>query len=79
MSELASEPGNTVRRLLRDPGGAIGTGLIAVLLVCAALALVWTPFDPTLVDPYSTWLPPLTDPVPLDELLPALLKRIEAL
>jgi peptide/nickel transport system permease protein len=60
VSELASEPVGTARRLLRDPGGAIGAVLIAVLLVCALVALVWTPFDPTLVDPYATWLPPGT-------------------
>jgi peptide/nickel transport system permease protein len=47
-------------RLLREPGGAIGAALVAVLLVCAAVALVWTPFDPTLVDPRSAWLPPAT-------------------
>lgn len=50
-----------MRRLLRDPAGAIGATLVAVLLVCALVALVWTPFDPTLVAPRAAWLPPGTD------------------
>jgi peptide/nickel transport system permease protein len=49
-----------MRSVLRDPGGGLGVALIALLLVCAAVALVWTPFDPTLVDPRSAWLPPFT-------------------
>jgi peptide/nickel transport system permease protein len=50
----------TLRALLREPTGLIGTVLIGLLVLCALVSLVWTPFDPTLVDPSATWAPPLS-------------------
>ncbi|GAA1313425.1 ABC transporter permease [Pseudonocardia xinjiangensis] len=48
------------RRVLRSPTGLAGAVVVALLVLGALVSLVWTPFDPTLVDPASTWLPPLS-------------------
>lgn len=44
--------------LSRSPGGAFGFIILAVLVLSAALALVWTPYDPSRADPYNTFRPP---------------------
>ena len=49
-----------VRALLREPSGLIGTVLIGLLVLCALVSLVWTPYDPTLVDPAAAWAPPFS-------------------
>jgi len=46
--------------VLRRPAGLAGAVVVALLLLTALVSLVWTPFDPTLVDPSSPWLPPLS-------------------
>jgi peptide/nickel transport system permease protein len=46
--------------VLRRPAGLLGAVLVALLLLTALVSLAWTPFDPTLVDPSSPWLPPLS-------------------
>jgi len=46
-----------VRALLRSPSGLIGSILVGLLLSTALLSLFWTPYDPTLVDPRSSWVP----------------------
>ena len=45
-------------RLLRSPTGALGVALVGLIVGCAALSLVWTPHDPTLVVPAERWAPP---------------------
>jgi len=49
-----------MRAVLREPGGATGVALIGVLLLAALVSLVWTPFDPTFVDPSASWVPPFS-------------------
>ncbi|OLM14084.1 Dipeptide transport system permease protein DppC [Pseudonocardia sp. Ae717_Ps2] len=56
---------SVIRRVLREPGGAIGAALVGLLVLSALVSLVWTPFDPTLVDPAAAWAPPLTGGHPL--------------
>ncbi|MFE5329776.1 dipeptide/oligopeptide/nickel ABC transporter permease/ATP-binding protein [Embleya sp. NPDC056575] len=52
--------GATLRALLRDRNGLIGGTLITILVGTALLSLVWTPYDPTAVDPNSPWLLPFS-------------------
>ncbi|MGC0421849.1 ATP-binding cassette domain-containing protein [Embleya sp. AB8] len=55
-------PGGTVlRALTRDRNGLIGGTLVAILVGAVLLSLLWTPYDPTKVDPNAPWLLPFTD------------------
>lgn len=47
-----------VREVLRRPAGAFGALVIVVLLVCAAISLLWTPQDPFATDPFHRWQGP---------------------
>jgi peptide/nickel transport system permease protein len=49
---------SALRRLWRLSTGRFGLIVIAVILVTAALSLVWTPFDPQQVDIPNRWAPP---------------------
>ncbi|MYS87667.1 dipeptide/oligopeptide/nickel ABC transporter permease/ATP-binding protein [Embleya scabrispora] len=52
-------PTRTVlRALVRDRNGLIGGTLVAILVGAVPLSLVWTPYDPTAVDPNAPWLLP---------------------
>ncbi|MFJ8741089.1 ATP-binding cassette domain-containing protein [Embleya sp. NPDC127516] len=54
--------GRTVlRALLRDRNGVIGGTLVAILVASVLLSLIWTPYDPTAVDPNAPWLLPFRD------------------
>ncbi|MGW5072471.1 ABC transporter permease [Rhodococcus sp. NPDC004095] len=47
------------REAPRIPGTlVVGGVLVALVVVAAAVSLVWTPFDPTVVDPSARLLPP---------------------
>lgn len=46
------------RALLRSPSGLFGLTTTALLIVCAAVSLAWTPFDPVQTDVLSKWQPP---------------------
>ena len=47
------------REAPRIPGTlVVGAVLVALVVVAAAISLVWTPFDPTVVDPSARLLPP---------------------
>ncbi|WP_406288966.1 ATP-binding cassette domain-containing protein [Embleya sp. NBC_00896] len=50
-----------LRALVRDRNGLIGGALVAILVGAALLSLVWTPYDPTAVDPNAPWLLPFRD------------------
>ncbi|MFI6584238.1 ATP-binding cassette domain-containing protein [Embleya sp. NPDC050493] len=55
-------PTRTVlRALVRDRNGLIGGTLVAILVGAVLLSLVWTPYDPTAVDPNAPWLLPFRD------------------
>ncbi|MBN9180548.1 MAG: ABC transporter permease, partial [Microbacterium sp.] len=45
-------------RLWRQSTGRFGLIVVAVILLTALVALVWTPFDPGHVDIDARWLPP---------------------
>jgi peptide/nickel transport system permease protein len=47
-----------LRELLRRPGGLVGSVIVVVLLLSAAVSLFWTPHNPFTADPYHQWLPP---------------------
>lgn len=49
---------SALRRLWRLSTGRSGLIVVAVILVTAALSLVWTPFDPQQVDIPNRWAPP---------------------
>ncbi|WP_248241097.1 ABC transporter permease [Microbacterium kunmingense] len=49
---------SALRRLWRLSTGRFGLIVVAVILVTAALSLVWTPFDPQQVDIPNRWAPP---------------------
>lgn len=49
---------NALRRLWQLSTGRFGLIVVAVILVTAALSLVWTPFDPQQVDIPNRWAPP---------------------
>lgn len=46
------------RELLRQPAGWFGVGVLALVVLTAAVSYLWTPYDPQLADPFSKWLPP---------------------
>ncbi|WP_261164101.1 ABC transporter permease [Microbacterium sp. Marseille-Q6965] len=46
-----------IGRLLSRPDGAFGLAAAALLIGCAMLSLVWTPYDPLAVDPAASWQP----------------------
>ncbi|MCW7540050.1 ABC transporter permease [Aquabacterium sp. A7-Y] len=50
MSAAASSPAGLARRAALHPGFVLGGALVAVLLLCAALSLVWTPYPPEEID-----------------------------
>ncbi|SBW26672.1 ABC transporter [Candidatus Protofrankia californiensis] len=43
--------------LLRSRPGRFGAALSSIVVAAAAVSLVWTPYDPTRVDPDASWLP----------------------
>ncbi|OMQ14612.1 hypothetical protein A7K94_0215365 [Modestobacter sp. VKM Ac-2676] len=47
-----------MRGLLRHPTGMVGAVLVAVVVLTAAVSLVWTPRDPLAVDPADSWAGP---------------------
>lgn len=47
-----------LRTLLRSPNGLFGVVVAAIVLLAAALSLVWTPYDPVAVDVPGAWRPP---------------------
>lgn len=49
---------SALRRLWRLSTGRFGLIVVAVILVTAALSVVWTPFDPQQVDIPNRWAPP---------------------
>jgi peptide/nickel transport system permease protein len=54
----AARPRGAAGRLVRTPSGAVGLALVALIVVCAVVSLVWTPHDPTRVVPDERWAPP---------------------
>lgn len=46
------------RRLMGSPAGLFGICVVALLLGCALVSLLWTPVDPLHTDVASRWLPP---------------------
>jgi peptide/nickel transport system permease protein len=46
------------RELLRRPGGVLGVVVLAVLVLSAVVASVWTPQDPFATDPFHRWQGP---------------------
>jgi peptide/nickel transport system permease protein len=50
--------GASVRRLLRRPTGVFAVVVLGLLVVLAAVSLVWTPQDPFRADPFHQWDPP---------------------
>ncbi|WP_423917813.1 ABC transporter permease [Frigoribacterium sp. 2-23] len=50
--------GSWFGELIRRPYGAFGLGWLALIVLSAAVSLVWTPHDPFAADPYDSWLGP---------------------
>ncbi|WP_267424797.1 MULTISPECIES: ABC transporter permease [unclassified Curtobacterium] len=50
--------GSGIRRVLRRPTGAFAVVVLGLLVVLAAVSLVWTPQDPFRADPFHQWDPP---------------------
>lgn len=46
------------RTLIRNPAGVFGLVTTVVLVSCALLSIVWTPYDPVHTDVLSKWQPP---------------------
>ncbi|WP_254787047.1 ABC transporter permease [Curtobacterium sp. MCBA15_001] len=46
------------RRLVATPTGAFAVVVLGLLVVLAAVSLVWTPEDPFRTDPFHQWAPP---------------------
>ena len=46
------------RRLLSISTGRFGLAVVLLVLLTAAVSLVWTPFDPQQVDIPGRWAPP---------------------
>src|SRR5699024_2680314 len=44
--------------LIRNPAGVFGLVTTVVLVSCALLSIVWTPYDPVHTDVLSKWQPP---------------------
>ncbi|NHI16359.1 ABC transporter permease subunit [Microbacterium excoecariae] len=49
---------NAATRLLRIPTGRAAAIVLALVLIVAAVSLLWTPFDPRTTDAYATWSAP---------------------
>ncbi len=47
-----------IRRLLARPTGVFAVVVLGLLVVLAAVSLVWTPQDPFRTDPYQQWATP---------------------
>jgi ABC-type dipeptide/oligopeptide/nickel transport system permease subunit len=47
-----------IRRLLHRPTGVFAVVVLGLLVVLAAVSLVWTPQDPFRADPFHQWDPP---------------------
>lgn len=54
---LTRRPG-WVRSLLRSPAGVFGLASTTILVLCAALSLIWTPYDPVHTDVLAKWQSP---------------------
>ena len=50
--------GTSFRRLLGRPTGVFAVVVLGLLVVLAAVSLVWTPQDPFRADPFHQWDPP---------------------
>ncbi|SNQ47800.1 Peptide ABC transporter permease [Frankia canadensis] len=50
--------GGIVRGVLRTRSGRLGAALSGLIVLAALVSLVWTPYDPTQVDPADSWAPP---------------------
>src|SRR5690606_29385388 len=50
-----------IRAVLRTWSGRIGAALVSIMIVAALVSLVWTPHDPTRVNPRQKWLPMSSD------------------
>jgi peptide/nickel transport system permease protein len=50
--------GSALGRLWRQPTGRFGLIVVALIVVAAAVSLVWTPFDPQRVEISERWAPP---------------------
>lgn len=45
------------RRLVRRPMGMISLVLVALMILVALVSLIWTPYDPSAVNPAESWAP----------------------
>ncbi len=57
MTSVTRRPG-WVRSLLRSPTGIFGLTSTTILVLCAILSLLWTPYDPVHTDVLAKWQPP---------------------
>lgn len=81
MSEAVSEPGrrrqNPIALVLREPLGAFGLALAALVVACAVLADPLSPFDPSQISPRDRFLPPSAEhPLGTDQLGRDLFSRV---
>ncbi len=47
-----------MRKLIRNPTGAVSLGIIALVCLVAGVSLVWTPHDPASADAFARWQSP---------------------